>query len=173
MGTFLYLATEHHGGFGLNFNILETNLINLVIIIGVLFYYGRKFLGKILAERREKIEAEIREADQRAQNANKQLKDAQQKLAQAQEEAKRIRAKGEEDAQRAKEGILAKASTEVERIRENANKDVNSERERAIAELRQRVTSLALERVESRLKDTLNDSKQHQLIDRSIAQLGG
>jgi len=54
MGTVLLLATEAsgEGGFGLNFDILETNLINLVIIIAVLFYFGRGFVGKILTERR-------------------------------------------------------------------------------------------------------------------------
>ncbi|NJK69970.1 MAG: F0F1 ATP synthase subunit B, partial [Microcoleus sp. SU_5_3] len=42
MGTVLLLATEasREGGFGLNFDILETNLINLSIVIGLLFYFG-------------------------------------------------------------------------------------------------------------------------------------
>lgn len=180
MGTFFYLATEAartvaepEGGFRLSFDLLQTNLINLVIILGVLFVYGRKFLGKILAERQETIEQEIREAEQRAKNAETELKQAQQKLAQAQEESKRILAQAEENAQKAKEAILATVDREVERIRESANQDVNSEQERAIAELRERVTTLALQRVESQLKDRLDDSAQHQLIDRSIAQLGG
>ena len=56
MGTVLLLATEAsgEGGFGLNFDILETNLINLVIIIAVLFYFGVRIVGKILTERRSR-----------------------------------------------------------------------------------------------------------------------
>jgi len=47
MGTFLLLAAEAHeaaekGGFGINFDIFEANLINLAILIGVLIYFGRK-----------------------------------------------------------------------------------------------------------------------------------
>jgi F-type H+-transporting ATPase subunit b len=62
MGTVLLLATEasREGGFGFNFDILETNLINLVIIIAVLFYFGRGFVGKILTERRSGIEGDSR-----------------------------------------------------------------------------------------------------------------
>jgi F-type H+-transporting ATPase subunit b len=29
------------GGFGLNTNLLETNLINLTVVIGVLIYFGK------------------------------------------------------------------------------------------------------------------------------------
>lgn len=61
----------------------------------------------------------------------------------------------------------------MERMRAGANRDTQSEQDRAIAELRQRVTQLALERVESRLQEILDDSAQTQLIDRSIEQLGG
>ena len=32
----------------LNFNLLETNLVNLAIVIGVLFWFLRGFLGGIL-----------------------------------------------------------------------------------------------------------------------------
>lgn len=29
------------GGFGINTNILETNLVNLAVVIGVLVYFGK------------------------------------------------------------------------------------------------------------------------------------
>ncbi|NET33716.1 MAG: F0F1 ATP synthase subunit B, partial [Cyanothece sp. SIO1E1] len=41
----------------MNFDILETNLINLTIVIGLLFYFGRNLLGKTMTERRSGIEA--------------------------------------------------------------------------------------------------------------------
>ena len=62
---------------------------------------------------------------------------------------------------------------EVERLKATAAADLNSEQERAIAQLRERVVAMALEQAESRMGDVLDDDKQRQLIDRSIAQLGG
>lgn len=179
MGTFSFLATEaaatleEHSGFGLNFNILETNLINLAIVIGVLFYFGRNVLGNILNERRSRIEQEIREAEQRQKDAAAALADAQQKLAKAQAEAEQIRATAEENAKTAREAILDQAARDIERLKETAARDLDTARERAIAELRERIAAMAIQRVESQIKDHLDDSAQQRLIDRSIALLGG
>ena len=175
MGTVLLLATEAsgEGGFGFNFDILETNLINLVIIIAVLFYFGRGFLGKILTERRSGIEEAIREAEKRQKDAAAALSEQQQKLTQAQAEAERIRAASEVTANKAKEAILAQAVQDVERMKATAGQELEAEQERAIAQLRSAVVSMAMAKVESQLKASLDDSAQHQLIDRSIALLGG
>ncbi|QYO64887.1 hypothetical protein [Leptolyngbya sp. 7M] len=97
MGTLILLTAEaaHEGGFGLNFNILETNIINLAIVIGVLVYFGRNILGKILADRRSQIEQAIQEAEGRVKEAAAALAEQQRKLAQAQTEAQRIKANAE------------------------------------------------------------------------------
>ncbi|MEG3936567.1 MULTISPECIES: F0F1 ATP synthase subunit B [unclassified Microcoleus] len=175
MGTVLLLATEAsaEGGFGLNFDIFETNLINLIIVIGVLFYFGRGFLGNILTERRNAIEEAIKEAETRQKDAAAALAEQQQKLTQAQAEAERIRAAAQENAIAAKEVILAQAAQDVERMKATAGQELDAEREKAVAQLRARVAAMALERVESQLKNSLDESAQHQLIDRSIALLGG
>lgn len=181
MGTFWLLATAaeavetelEHGGFGLNFDIFETNIINLAIIIGVLFYFGRGFLGNVLSERRNRIETAIKEAEQKLQEAAMALSEGQQKLTQAQAEAERIRAAANERAKAAKEAVLAQAQKDVERLRADSAKDLETEKERVVNELRARVAALALQRVESQLKERLDDNAQGQLIDRSIAMLGG
>jgi len=165
--------TAHEGGFGLNFDILETNLINLTIVIVLLVYFGRGFLGKILTERRAAIETAIKEAEQRKKEAAVALAEQQQKLAQAQVEAEKIKASAQEAAKVARDEILAKAEQDIQRMREVAAQDLSTEQERVIAELRQRVASLALKRVEAELPARLNDSVQQQLVDRSIAMLGG
>ena len=175
MGMFSYfLATEAaEEGFGLNFDILETNLINLAIIIAVLFYFGRKFLGNNLSKRRSQIEEEITDAEKRAQKATAELKEAERKLAQAQKEIENIRNSAQESAKKAKERILAENAKEVERIKEAAVQDLDAERERAVAEIKQYIARLALEKVESELRSRLDQSAQEKLIDRSLAQLGG
>lgn len=161
------------GGFGLNTDILDTNLINLVIIVGVLIYFGRGFLGKTLTDRRSQIESAIREAEQRKQKAAAALAEQQQKLAQAQAEAARIRAAAEESAKAAREAILVQAEEDIERMKASAAQDLNSQQERIIRELRQQVVAMAMQRVEGQLKSGLSQTAQQQLIDRSIAMLGG
>jgi F-type H+-transporting ATPase subunit b len=182
MGTLILLAAEAavhseaegaEGGFGLNLDILETNLINLALLIGILFYFGRKVLTNILNERRINIETEIQGAEARLKEAQIALSKAQEQLTQAQAEAQRIRKAAEENAASAREATLAKAAQDVERLKQTAAADLNTERDRAIAELRQRVSALALQKVESGLRSGIADDVQQTLIDRSIAQVGG
>ena len=47
----------------LNFNILETNLINLVIVIAVLVKFLSGFLGDILERRRSAILQDLEDAE--------------------------------------------------------------------------------------------------------------
>ena len=176
MGTLLFLieaSSEAEGGFGFKLDLLESNIINLLILLAVLFYYGSKVVGNILAERQAKIAEKVQEAEAKQQKAAATLAEEQEKLAQAKVTAEKIRSDAEANAQKAKEAILAQGAKEVERIRETAQADLNSEQERAIAELKRKVAVLALERVESQLEGILNDEAQQKLIDRSIAQLGG
>lgn len=179
LGNFVWLLAEagaeasEEGGFGINVDILETNLVNLTIVIGILVYFGRGLLTKVLGDRRSEIEAAIKEAEERRQQAAAKLAEEQQKLAQAQQEASRIRTAAEERAAATKTAILEQSEREIERLRESVSQDVNTERARAIAELRQRVTALALQKAEAELPNHLNDDAQRSLIDRSIAMLGG
>jgi F-type H+-transporting ATPase subunit b len=175
MSNFLLLAVEAQaeGGFGFNFDIFESNIINLAILLGVLFYFGRSIVSNIMSERRSKIAEAIEEAEKRQKEAAGALADEQGKLAQAQAEAERIRQAAAESAKSARESILAKADRDVERLKEVASQDLNTERDRAIAELRQRVAAMAMQRVESQLPSRLDGSAQQRLIDRSIASIRG
>ena len=159
-------------GFGFNFDIIETNLINLGIIFVLLIVYGGKVVGNILSERRAKIEAEIKSADARAKESKDALAVAQKNLQQAQDNAVTIRSEAEANAEKAKEAVLAKGQKEVERLKASADADLNSDRATAIAQLRSRAVEMALERVESRMGEVLNDDKQRQFIDSSIANIG-
>ncbi|MBR8831121.1 MAG: ATP synthase subunit b [Chroococcopsis gigantea SAG 12.99] len=177
LNTVLLLATEAmegtEKGFGLDFNILRTNLFNLAILVGVVVFYGRKVLTNILAQRQSKIAETIQEAEERNQKASSALAVEQKKLAESKIEAEKIVATAKERAKSLAAEIAAKAEVDVARMQETAAKNLGAEQERVMMELRQRIATLAMESVESKLKGGLDDSTQQGLIDRSLAQLGG
>ena len=78
-----YLAT----GFGFNTNLLETNLINLAVVIGVLVYFGKGILTSLLNNRQETIVNTIRDAEERYQEATEKLNKAYTRLQQAKAKA--------------------------------------------------------------------------------------
>ena len=64
------MAESAEGGFGLNVDILEANVVNLAIVIGILFYFGRGFLSTTLGTRSSAIEKALNEAElKRAETA--------------------------------------------------------------------------------------------------------
>ena len=160
-------ATEH-SGFGINTDVFQTNLINIVIILAVLIYAGRGFLGKILSQRLEGIESAIKDADNRQQKAAAQLLDKQQKLAEVQAECDRLRLQADADAQKAREVILSTIAADIERLKESASQDLETEQERVIMQLRQQVVQKALSQVNTYFDQGLSESTQQELVDRSI-----
>ncbi|NJK55523.1 MAG: F0F1 ATP synthase subunit B [Pleurocapsa sp. SU_5_0] len=176
METLLFLAEAHsevESGFGLNLDIFETNLINLTLLVGILVYFGKPVLSKILTERRSKIAEQIQAVEQKQKQAEVTLAKEQKKLEEAKVIAAKIRSEATTNAQKARETILAQGEKEVQRLKEVAGKDLSSEQEKAIAQLRERVVGLALERTRSQMENVLNDDVQRKLIDSSIAKLGG
>jgi F-type H+-transporting ATPase subunit b len=169
----LFLATTGEGGVSLNTNLVETNLFNLTLVLVFLFVFGRKFLNNILTERREAIEIAIKDTEDRQKQAAAALEVAKQNLAQAQAEAENIRQTAVTSAANAKAEIAAKAVADIERMQQLAAASNDTEQDKAIAELRARVTALAMERAESQLKGLLTESAQTKLVDRSIALVGG
>jgi F-type H+-transporting ATPase subunit b len=169
----LWIANVPEGGFGLNLNLLETNLINLAIIFFVLFYFGRKTLGGMLAERRSAIAAEIEDAETRKRQAAAALAEQQQKLAQAKTEAQKIIEDSKQKAQAARDAILAEAEADIVKMRAAAAQDLDAQQEKVLRELRQQVAAMAIQSVESRLKSELDEDAKRNLVDRSIAMLGG
>jgi F-type H+-transporting ATPase subunit b len=174
--TLLFLAEAHsevESGFGLNLDIFETNLINLTLLVGILIYFGKPVLSKILTERRSKIAEQIQAVEQKKKQAEVTLANEQKKLEEAKVTAAKIRSEATTNAQKARETILAQGEKEVQRLKEIAGKDLSSEQEKAIAQLRERVVALALENARSQMENMLNDDVQRKLIDSSIAKLGG
>lgn len=60
-----------HEGFGFNGNILETNIVNLSVVIGIVVSFGGDALRSLLENRRQTVLATLEQANQRAQEAKK------------------------------------------------------------------------------------------------------
>ena len=60
-------------GFGFNTNLLETNILNLAVVLPLVFSLGKDTLTSILDNRREKILSSLRSADDRFKQAQLEL----------------------------------------------------------------------------------------------------
>lgn len=169
------LATElfaHHGGFGLNFNPFETNLINLIIVIGVLTWFLRGFLGGMLDRRRQAILADLKDAEDRLNVASAAVTKAQQDLQAAQQKAQQIRADGSARAQAVREESERRTIEEMARLRQDATADLGAEAARVTDLLRREAARQAIEKALASLPGKLDGDVQARLINQSIDTLG-
>lgn len=161
-----------HGGFALNVNPFETNLINLIIVIGVLGWFLKGFLGGILQRRRETILADLSDAEQRLQAAGAALAQAQQDLAAARDKADQIRKDGESRAHAVRLSSQQRTIEEMARLKEDASADLKAEASRVTALLRREAARQAIEQALTTLPGKLDETAQARLIDQSIQNLG-
>jgi len=162
----------HGGGFGINLNLLDTNLINLIIVIGVLIWFLRGFLGGILERRREAILAELADAETRLSQAAASLTQAQSALAQAQQKAEQIRADGKLRAAAIRADSEKRTIEEMARVKQEAVADLNAEAARVSELLRREAARQAIEKALAALPGKLDEASQNRLLDQSIANLG-
>ena len=129
---FTLLAEEE--GIHLNLDILETGLLNILALVGILVYTGRDFLGSLLEERKATIVKSVQDAEDRLNEAQKRLTEAQKQLDQANLVISEIR----------NETVATKKALLESDVYE-AKKDLKVRFERALATFRSKERQIFLE----------------------------
>ena len=161
-----------HGGFGLNLDLFETNIINLAIVIAGLVWFLRGFLGGILERRRERILAELNDAEERLSAATASLTEAQASLGEARVRAEKIRADGKVRAEAIRMESERRTVEEMARLKEDSESDLDSEVSRVSKQLQREAAEMAIAKALASLPGRLDATTQAQLIDQSIQTLG-
>jgi F-type H+-transporting ATPase subunit b len=161
-----------HGGFGLNLNPFDTNIINLAIVIAGLVWFLRGFLGGILERRRTAILADLEDAEARLATATTALEEARKGLAAAQEKAEQIRVDGKARADAIRLESSSRTADEVARVRQGAMADLDNEAARVGESLRREAARAAIEKALASLPGKLDKDSQARLIEQSIQTLG-
>ena len=157
------LATE---GFGLNFNLFETNILNWAVVVFGLYKFLPGFLGKMLQKRREGILLELKDAEDRLLNATQALEKAKKDL--SEEKASQIKADSLKRSESIRMESEKKAIEEMARIKQSAISDESSEASRAISQLRKEAVELAIKKALDSLPNRLDKTTQENLVTQSI-----
>jgi F-type H+-transporting ATPase subunit b len=164
-------STQIAEGVSFNPDIFEANLVNLVILVGGLFYLLSGALSESLSERQQKILGAIQESEERLEEATKKLADSETQLAQAQMVIESIGKDAEVTAKQVKSTILNDGKTEIERLTAAAKSQIGTIEARVRKQISEYVVALALKRITMQLEGKLTSSLQQQIIDRNISKL--
>jgi F-type H+-transporting ATPase subunit b len=155
----------------LNFDLFESNLINIAILAGGLFYLLSGALSESLSERQQKILGAIQESEEKLQEATTRLTEGETQLAQAQMVIDSIKKDAEQTAQQVKSSILTEGKAEIERLTSTAKAQIGTIEARVRKQISDYVATLAVQRITLQLEGKLTSSLQQQIIDRNISKL--
>jgi F-type H+-transporting ATPase subunit b len=170
----IFTLLAKHEGIGLNTDILETGLINIIALLAILIYTGRDFLGSLLEERKTTIVKGVQDAEDRLNEAQKRLMEAEKQLNQANLVISEI-----------KNETISTKKILLESDASQARKDLGIRFERALAtfrskerqiflEIKHQIVSLVLKRTVNRVQETFKSKERaDKLINETINKLEG
>ena len=158
-------------GFGINTNILETNIINLSVVIGIVVYFGGGFLTSLLTTRREAIVESLQDAEKRYAEAVERVEVAERRLQEAQEKAQTIRSQGERTATERAAQLRDALREDIERLGTNANSLLSSEKAKIIEQVCSQVVDLSLVRARAEMTNqSFLTTKQHTRVNEEMIE---
>lgn len=151
---------------------LIAELLAFLIILFVLWKYVVPPLTKSLQERQDMVQKQVEDAEE----AKKQLKAAtdryEQALAEARNEAAKIREAARADGDRIREELREQANAEVARIRQRGEEQLTTQREQVVRQLRAELGGLATQLAEQLVGHELaDDDRKRSTVDAFLNQL--
>jgi len=152
--------------------VLLWQVVNFVILVSVLVYFGRGQLREMFASRRSTIAADIETAASLLERAEAHNSEWQRRLADLDRDIDEIRDTARRRAEDERERILAEANEAAERIQRDAVASVEQELRRAQGELREEAASLATELAAGMLREQVGQGDRDRLVDEFISRVG-
>lgn len=169
---FTLLAEEE--GIGLNSDILETGLLNILALVGILIYAGKDFLGSILDERKTTIVKGVQDAEDRLNEAQKRLSEAEKQLNQANLVISEIKNETTATKKLLLESDAYEAKKDLKIRFERALATFRSKERQIFLEIKQQIISLVLKRTVIRAQEAFGPKERAAaLINDTINKLEG
>ncbi len=150
---------------GINLGLLIVQLIAFAIVFLTLNAWVYKPMLDMMETRKQKISQGLEDARVAAEARANAEKEAAKILAEAQAEAGKVVREATERAASAGKDVKAAAETEAAKAREAAMAEAELERNRILGDLRGQVAALAIAAANKLVGATLDEKKQHALID--------
>ena len=166
------LTAEAEPLFQINLFQVLIGAANFVVFIAIIWKFAFTPISKMLADRRERIEQGLRDAEQARLDRENAEAGRIAALQEARREANDILARSQKVAEESRERDLAATREELERIRVRATAELESEKQRAISDLRAEVADLALRAAGKVVGETMTDDRQRRLVQKFLTESG-
>ncbi|MFN8622031.1 MAG: F0F1 ATP synthase subunit B [Chloroflexota bacterium] len=158
---------------GLTINIfwIIVSAANFLVFFALAYIIVLKPVGRMIAERRDRIEQGLKDADAARRDREAAADQRQAILQEARREANEILTRAQRLADEAREQGVADTRSEIERMRAQAVAEIDAERQKALGDVRAQVADLALLAAGKVVGETLTDQRERRLVDEFLAQV--
>lgn len=167
------LAAEGESGAGLAINLFWVIVAagNFIVFFFIVYRLVLGPVGVRLAERRERIEQGLKDADAARRDREAAADQRAAVLAEARREAGEIVSRAQRMAEEARQAGVAQTQADIDRMRERAVAEIDAERQRALVDVRGHVADLALLAAGRLVGETMSDERQRRLVNDFLAQV--
>ena len=170
----IFILLAENEGIGLNLDILETGLLNILALIAILVFTGQDFLGSLLEERKTTIVQSVQDAEDRLNEAQKRLEESQKQFNQTNLVIDGIRNETRVTKKVLLESDAFQAKKDLKIRFERALVAFRSKERQIFLEIKQQIISLVLKQTVVRAKETFGPKERAiALINDTINKLEG
>ena len=150
---------------------LHYQVINFVVFVGILVFFGRQPVRNALRDRSNKIAEEILEAQRLQQESKAALEKYETMLQDFQKERDQMLQQYRKQGETEKEELIASGKKEAERIKADATRTIENERQSLQNRIERELVEKALQHAEELLKDNLKPKDHTRLTDEYLTQI--
>lgn len=150
----------------------SVQVVNLLVIIGILAYFLFEPVGKFLQDRTNKIKDQIDSAKTQNAQAEALRTEYEAKLAKVEQEATEILRQARAKAKKSEQDIINEARAEAEDIIKRSRVEIELEQDRVKDDMRKEMIEVATMMASQFVVANIDDAKQTEMIDKIISEAG-
>ena len=148
-------------------------ILTFLILFFVLSKFAWKPLLTLLESRENTIKSSLEDAEKAKQELERLNTESEAIISEARSEAQSIRVEAKSAAEKIKADIMAQAGEDAKKLRDETEKQIQVERDKAIGEIRQEVVGLTITVAEKVIRKNLSKEDNQDLIEDSLKKLKG
>ncbi|MDT5268844.1 MAG: F-type H+-transporting ATPase subunit b [Acidobacteriota bacterium] len=148
-------------------------LVNLLLFVGLMFYFLRRPINEAFRGRQESIRNELMRAEEERAAAESRLEEVEGRLARLDAEVEAIRANAQREAAEERARVESATEAEIRKIRERARREIESAAKAARAELRMFTAEQSVKLAEEMIRRDIRPEDDAHLAREYVEELGG
>jgi len=157
-------------GLGINLSTLLAQIINFVLLLGLLYLVAYKPIMRMFDERSRKVKESMEQTEYIKEKAAQVEEESKKRIEEASKEGQEVVARAVRTGEEARQKAQQEAKQDAEALIVRARMEIQRERDETIDELRKQVADLTILAAGKVIERSLDKEEHRQLIDKVLEE---